>query len=48
MALQHSDGLLLRGGHLRWFTDIEFNPARSINCQAYALAVAIAFSDAAS
>lgn len=42
LALQHSDGLLSAAAVYDGFTDIEFNPARSINCQAYALALATA------
>ena len=42
LALQHSDGLLPAAAVYDGFTDIEFNPARSINCQAYALALATA------
>lgn len=42
LALQHSDELLSAAAVYDGFTDIEFNPARSINCQAYALALGVA------
>lgn len=41
-ALQNSDGLLLAAAGFDCFTDIEFNPTRAINCQAYAIALGTA------
>lgn len=38
--LQKSD-LVLAASQYKGFTDIEFNPKKSINCQAYALALAV-------
>jgi len=42
MALQESPALLDAAAGYDAFSDIEFNPARSINCQAHSLALAVA------
>lgn len=39
-ALRQCPALLYQANECDAFTDIEFNPSRSINCQAYALALA--------